>query len=200
VEKGRTLVSEQLEPNQSIFVIFRKEAAKYFSGGRRAASKSIRLLKDDWLVTFDTAFGGPSGKIPFPKLSSWSFAHEPSIRFYSGTATYHNSFEVSRSSAVSRFALEIDSIYDIATVKINGIDCGTLWTQPYHCDITKAVRTGKNNIEIEVTNTWRNRLIGDNALAAEKRITWTNAPFRLKDKPLLPAGLMGEVKLIEQKR
>jgi hypothetical protein len=92
--------------------------------------------------------------------------------------------------------LQIDTIYDIATIKVNGIDCGTLWTQPYELDITKAIKTGENKIEIAVTNTWHNRLIGDNLLPPEKRITWTTAPFRLKDKPLLPAGLIGEVKLI----
>jgi hypothetical protein len=34
--------------------------------------------------------------------------------------------------------------------------------QPYEIDITKAVKKGENSIEIEVTNTWHNRLIGDN--------------------------------------
>jgi hypothetical protein len=37
-------------------------------------------------------------------------------------------------------------------------------------------------------------LIGD-ALSQEKR-TWTTAPFRLKDKPLLPSGIIGSVKLL----
>jgi len=55
---------------------------------------------------------------------------------------------------------------------------------------------GENKIEIAVTNTWHNRLIGDNLLPAEERITWTTAPFRLKDKPLLPAGIIGNVKII----
>ena len=91
--------------------------------------------------------------------------------------------------------LWIDSVYNIATVKINGINCGTLWTYPYVLDISKAVKSGENKIEIEVTNTWHNRLIGDNLLPPGKRITWTTAPFRLKDKPLLPAGIIGEIKL-----
>ena len=53
----------------------------------------------------------------------------------------------------------------------------------------------QNKIAIEVTNTWHNHLIGDNLLTPEKRSTWTSAPFRLKDKPLLPAGIVGEVVL-----
>ena len=62
------------------------------------------------------------------------------------------------------------------------------------------MKAGKNEIKIEVSNTWHNRLIGDNLLPADKRVTWTTAPFRLKDKPLLPAGLVGEVKFIFKMR
>ncbi len=78
------------------------------------------------------------------------------------------------------------------------MDCGTLWTPPYSLDISRAVKTGENKIEIEVTNTWHNRLVGDALLPTEKRITWTTAPFRLKDKPLLPAGLVGNVKIVSR--
>lgn len=89
--------------------------------------------------------------------------------------------------------VELNSIYNIATIRVNGIDCGTLWTRPYELDITKAIKLGENKIEIKVTNTWHNRLIGHNLLPPEKKDTWTTAPFRLKDKPLLPAGITGSV-------
>ncbi len=68
-----------------------------------------------------------------------------------------------------------------------------MWTPPYRVDITKALRPGKNELRIEVTNTWFNRLKGDLLLPEKERITQTNAPFWAKDKPLLPAGLFGPV-------
>ena len=71
-----------------------------------------------------------------------------------------------------------------------------LWTKPYSINITKAIKQGANTIEIAVTNTWHNRLIGDDLLPQEKRITWTTAPFRLKGKSLLPAGIVGTIKLV----
>jgi hypothetical protein len=55
------------------------------------------------------------------------------------------------------------------------------------------LKQGENKLEIVVTNTWANRLIGDNDLPENKRIAWTTAPFRLAGKPLLPAGLFGPV-------
>ncbi|ULT41295.1 hypothetical protein KRR40_42585 [Niabella defluvii] len=56
--------------------------------------------------------------------------------------------------------LSIDSVFNIATVIINGTDCGTIWTAPYQLDISKAIKAGNNTIEIKVSNTWANRLIG----------------------------------------
>jgi hypothetical protein len=82
-------------------------------------------------------------------------------------------------------------------VYVNGIDCGVIWTAPYHVDISKAIRPGKNDLRIEVTNTWFNRLKGDLLLPEKERITWTNAPFWTKDKPLLPAGLLGPVLIVD---
>ena len=45
----------------------------------------------------------------------------------------------------------------------------------------------KNTIEIKITNTWANRLIGDQMLPEKERLTWTTAPFRLEGNPLLKA-------------
>jgi len=73
------------------------------------------------------------------------------------------------------------------------VNCGIAWTDPFRVDITKAVHQGENQLTIEVVNTWRNRLIGDHSLSEAKRITHTNAPYRLNNRPLLEAGLMGSV-------
>ena len=63
----------------------------------------------------------------------------------------------------------------------------------------EALKKGKNSIEIKVTNTWANRLIGDEKLLKEERLTWTTAPFRLGGEPLLKAGLLGPVTIVKEK-
>ena len=45
----------------------------------------------------------------------------------------------------------------------------------------------------KMVNTWNNRLVGDSHLPKEKRIAYTAYPFKMEDKPLLPAGLLGPV-------
>jgi hypothetical protein len=153
-------------------------------------------VKTKWDLSFDPKFGGPSGTLTIDELKSWTSFPDSSIRYYSGMASYKNSFTWNEKDKKKTLWLSIDSIYNIATVKVNDIDCGTLWTPPYLLDITKALKQGENKIEIVVANTWANRLIGDLRVPADKRITWTNAPLRLANKPLLPAGLVGKVALI----
>ena len=183
-----------MPPGASKFFIFRKmEHTNKNKKGAMISADSLSLKQ--WQVKFDNNYGGPVLPVVFNELKSWPQHTDSAIKYYSGTAIYSTKFNWKNND--KRIAtIEIDSIYNIATVKVNGIDCGTLWTKPYSLEITNALKPGENKIAIEVSNTWHNRLIGDNLLPPGKRVTWTTAPFRLKDKPLLPAGLMGEVKLI----
>ena len=50
--------------------------------------------------------------------------------------------------------------------------------------------------EVEVVSTWRNRLIGDAALAPEARLTWTNFDIVNPGEPLQSSGLLGPVRII----
>jgi hypothetical protein len=150
-------------------------------------------LGNPWQVSFDKEAGGPAAPVVFKELTSWTEQADSSIQYYSGTAIYAQSFAWERADTTGDATLYMDSVYNIATVKVNGIDCGTVWTAPYRVNIAKALRNGNNEIRIEVTNTWANRLMGDERLPAGKRITWTNAPYRLQGRPLLPAGLVGKV-------
>jgi hypothetical protein len=44
---------------------------------------------------------------------------------------------------------------------LNGKDLGVLWNKPYRLEISKTLIPGTNTLEIDVTNLWVNRLIGD---------------------------------------
>jgi hypothetical protein len=128
-------------------------------------------------------------------LISWTRFSDNRIKYYSGTAVYTKLFQWKPATVPNSIWLSLEQVENIASIKINGKDCGTLWTPPYRLDIASALKTGSNTIEISVANTWANRLEGDQLLPEKQRITWTIAPFRLKDKPLLPAGILGDVKI-----
>ena len=88
--------------------------------------------------------------------------------------------------------LDLGRVESIAKIRINGQDAGTLWTYPYRTDVGKYIRKGWNKLEVDITNTWFNRLVFDANQPEDQRKTWTiNAPH--KDAPLRDSGLMGPV-------
>lgn len=194
----RNFLELDLEANQSLFVIFEIPvegnpiARTYRKGSNMQTFKPIQNLSTDWQVKFNPEYGGPSKAVEFKTLTDWTLNTDSAIKYYSGTATYTKNFNFVGNTN-DKVWIDLGAFSSIAEVKINGIDCGTLWTAPFQLEVSKALKQGENQIEIEVTNTWANRLIGDSKLPIDKRITNTTAPFRLEGKPLNPAGLFGPV-------
>ena len=64
----------------------------------------------------------------------------------------------------------------IAKVVLNGRDLGTAWCEPYEVEIPSGVlKDGENVLEIEFTNVWANRLIGDEQEPSD--CDFAKAPF-----------------------
>ena len=62
----------------------------------------------------------------------------------------------------------------MAEAKLNGKEIGGVWIAPYRLDVTGILQQGKNDLEIEVVNLWRNRLIKD------KHVRWLMTSGREK--------------------
>ena len=84
----------------------------------------------------------------------------------------------------------------MARVRLNGQDLGIVWAPPFRVEVSKALKKKGNKLEIEVVNSWRNRLVGDRDKPQDQRFTKTNITIR-KEWPLLPAGLLGPVQLLK---
>ena len=200
-ERGRTVVPLRFAPFQSCFVVFPAKptvAAKPGAVLRNFSDYKIaQELSGPWTVKFDPAWGGPA-QIEFAALEDWTQHAEPGVKYYSGSAFYTKRFAYKPARNApknTRLALDLGVVKNIAGVRLNGRDHGTVWTAPWRVDVTDALVAGENVLEIEVVNEWRNRLIGDAALPEEKRLTYTNIPIDPK-WPLLPSGLLGPVRLV----
>jgi hypothetical protein len=90
--------------------------------------------------------------------------------------------------------LDLGEVWNLARVTVNGTSFDPLWKPPYRVDISSALVEGKNRLEIEVRNTWVNRLIGDLNLPEAERKTWININPHQATSPLRPAGLLGPVR------
>lgn len=173
-----------------------------------------------WEVTFPQPAGLP-GPIRFDRLASWSQRPEPQVKFYSGTAVYRTRFTVVETlrQPGQRVLLDLGNVQVIARVRLNGQDLGVWWRAPFVRDVTELLAGGDNRLEVEVTNLWPNRMIGDELLPEDSPRNpngtlkqWPDwllagkpsptgrhsfATWRLwkKSDPLLESGLLGPVRL-----
>ena len=152
-------------------------------------------LAAPWEVSFDPQWRGPA-KAVFASLQDWTQRLEPGIKYYSGKAVYRTTFDCITNAAKGRWFLNLGSVKNLASVKLNGRDLGIAWCEPWRTEIPGDVLRQSNNVlEITVANLWINRLIGDSRLPPQERRTWTTyQPFR-PDSPLQPSGLFGPVSL-----
>jgi len=193
----RTTVPLEFAPCGSLFVVFRKPAE---TGTAPTAKRNFPRwaphyeLAGPWTVRFDPRWGGPASAL-FPELTSWTKRPEPGIKFYSGTATYEKSFDCPESLGTSgrRLALDLGQVKMLAEVRLNGKNLGVLWVPPFRVDVTEAIRARGNRLEIDVVNFWPNRVIGDQSLPEEQRLTRTNIRKLTQETPLLESGLLGPV-------
>ena len=175
----------------------------------------------------------PNGAAPPPPPSPPSPTGKTTptrgIKYYSGTATYSTTFTAPATltpKAKPRIWLDLGVVKDLARVRLNGRDLGVVWTAPWRVEVTDALRRGENQLEIAVTNTWANRLIGDEQLPADaewnpgdrgyggplkrypkwvldgtprpssERYTFTTWNYFTAASPLQPSGLLGPVLLL----
>ena len=222
-DNGRTTAILHFAPAQSWFVVFRDSPPTPPAAGNPFPSR--RLVKDiagPWTLSFDPDWGTKE-TVTLDQLSSWSEHSDPLVKYYSGSASYHKVFDLPDSripEEKSRFCLDLGEVEVMARVTLNGRDCGVTWKPPYRVDISHALRAGRNKLEIEVVNTWVNRMIGDEQLPLDAewkdwetlidwpnwfqagrpspagRYTFTTARHYGKESPLMPSGLLGPVRIM----
>lgn len=215
IDNGKqTSMELSFAPYQSYFVFFSGERLSSSVLTNIKGERVLMSLQGSWSVSFDPKWGGPK-QIEFPTLQDWSKQLDSGIKYYSGTAVYTKCFDYKDVLSGSLF-LDLGLVKNIARVWLNGKDLGTIWTSPWRVDITHALKSGENELKIEVTNLWANRLIGDEQkendgivngqwpkwlLKGEKRpsnrYTFTTFSHYKKDSPLLESGLLGPVHIIQ---
>jgi hypothetical protein len=67
-----------------------------------------------------------------------------------GPATYRKQFTAAAAPAGKRLFLEIADVRDYARVKLNGMELEAHAWQPYRWEVTHALKTGANDLEIQV--------------------------------------------------
>jgi hypothetical protein len=201
----------------------------YASGKRQsmelAKPTAAVPLNGPWNVVLDSPVE-ETRKFVMPELHNLAAHSDPSVKYFSGTATYSLKFDMQDLN--SKVTLDLGKVHDLVRVTLNGKDLGVLWHAPFTLDTTSALKTGENTLDLAVTNTWHNRLVGDEQFPADFEwgedrddkgramkaypewfvknqarpeqgrkcfVTWY---YHRKNTALLPAGLIGPVRLVPQ--
>lgn len=158
------------------------------------------FLDGTWRIDFmENPLLGDQSHIETDTLKSWTAFDHPAIKYFSGMARYSKSFNLrSGLKENKKVFLDLGNVQELATIRLNGVMIKTCWVWPFRADITDYLQSGENNIEIEVTNLWANRLVGDGKIDKDIRLTKTN--IKKFDDPITwknmrVSGLLGPVKL-----
>jgi hypothetical protein len=227
---GKTSLLLPFADAQSFFIVFRNKISRqHHAKNNFPAFKEIMVLHNPWQVQFDNKWGGPAQSVRFDSLTDWTNRPEPGIKYYSGTASYFVSFDMTSrllSNKKQALYLDLGVVKDMAHVILNDKDLGVVWTAPWQIKIPAGLLKKKGNkLEIRITNTWANRLIGDEqepddcewlpghmggrflkafpewflkneARPSRGRYCFTTWNYFTKDSPLLSAGLLGPVRIM----
>ncbi|HOW84589.1 MAG TPA: glycosyl hydrolase [Candidatus Aminicenantes bacterium] len=226
VAGGRTELRVELGPLGSVFVVFRKaepsDRTKLDPLSRDtfppSADPAALTINGPWKVEFPEGWGAPR-TATFERLESWTESSDAGIRAFSGIATYRTTFELpSAMASGGRLFLQLGDLAEIAEVAVNGKRLGVVWLPPYRVEISGAVRSGSNRLEIRVANLWANRLNADSLRPGSERFTRSNLdriqtdptsdssygrvplgktrPVYTEMPPLMRSGLFGPVRII----
>ncbi len=168
---------------------------------RRAEIRSLpepQQVIGAWDVRFPPRWGAP-GKITLDHLISLSDSTNAGVKYFSGTATYTKVFDwkpaFRHGPEKSETWLDLGDVQVMEQGKLNGRDLRILWKAPFRANVTDALKRGRNVLEVRVADLWPNRMIGDAALPAAGRFTWSSYEPFTKDTPLPKSGLLGPVTL-----
>ena len=196
MQQGTTTLPLQLEPWGTIFVVFRHPSQATSLTLPAPVQNTVETLNGTWTLDFLPNRGAPQS-ITLDALSPWNENKDPGVKYYSGTGTYHI-----RVAAKSEWFhpgvrqwLDLGDVANLAHVTLNGRDMGTVWHAPFRLDVSGALKPGANQLTIEVTNAWVNRLIGDQQPGAVQHTYADIHPYKA-NSPLQASGLLGPVTIL----
>lgn len=209
-----TTISLSFEPYQSHIVVFSRRLTTLPKMPSSRTTASTLDLSSDWRVTF-----GKNPPIEMKQFRSWT--DNDATRYFSGSATYEKTFDMSADLRSSRTSVLLDfgegqaldvqamrngmrtwydpPIREAAVIYINGQKAGSLWSPPYKLVITRFLKDGKNDIRIAVGNTAINYMAGRKLPDYKLLNLRYGERFQPQDMDKIapiPSGITGTLKLV----
>jgi len=205
-----------LAPYESRLVVFTKRDLPFVEAVSESLPTPLDLSRG-WTITLGSKTGS------METLRSWT--DNELDRYFSGVATYKKNFDLDSKRLDGRFGLTMDfgegipltplnlrngmqawlesPIREAAVVYINKQRAGSVWCPPYRLDVTKFLKAGVNEVQIDVGNTAMNYMAGHSLPDYRLLNLRYGERFQAQDMDKiepLPSGLLGPVRLVATPR
>ncbi len=153
-------------------------------------TESIPLA--DWKLEI-TGQDVPGGQVTIAADGLGDWRTREGLLHVSSPGVYTTQLRLKALEANKQYVLDLGEVFAAAEVKVNGQAAGHAIFSPYQVDVTEYLRAGDNVMEITVTPSLRNRLIGK-ALRGDPEYAQFRGGFIGPSNPV-PSGLVGPVTL-----
>ena len=157
-----TVLKIELEAWESAFFVFQpdspsKESPKLVELGKPLPEPL--LVSGSWKMKLE-GHGFETFETTCDSLTSWT--DQPRTRHFSGTGRYEISFDVPADKLTEKSLvwLDLGQVGNLAEVELNGQPVGVAWMEPHRLDVTQALRAGKNQLVVRVSNALINYVSG----------------------------------------
>ena len=161
VKDGKVLVN--LRSGESRILVVSPEAkatssALTFPRNTETAHQPTSIaLAGPWTLTFTEEAPKVNQTFKLDKLQTWETL-SPEATITMGTGIYTTTFRLTKQQAKQRWLLDLGDVRESARVYLNDQFLGCAWAVPYILDCRNALKKGRNELRIEVTNLPANRI------------------------------------------
>jgi hypothetical protein len=204
-DAGQAQIYLQLAPGESLIVRTTRHndsAGKMPPWRYRQTSGTPVALNGTWHLEFIK--GGPElpAAMETAELKSWTEIGGHAAQRFAGTARYRLEFDAPATRA-DDWLLDLGDVRETARVRLNGHNVTTAWSLPFQVRVGEFLKSGRNVLELEVTNLAANRIrdLDRRGVAWKimREINFVNInykPFDASEWKLTPSGLLGPIQLV----
>ena len=167
---------------------------------------STLSISSPWTLSFMESAPKVEKTFTLPTAQTWEGLDDDSVKVTMGTGVYTTTIKLSKKQAARKWEIDLGDVRESARVYINGKYIGCAWAVPFVLDCKDALKKGKNEIRIEVTNLPANRIAWMDRQGTEwrkfKEINVVDINYKktsYSNWAPVPSGLNSEVRLVEMK-
>jgi hypothetical protein len=116
-------------------------------------------INTPWTLSFIEESPRVLKSFTLEKPQTWETLDDDSVKVTMGTGVYTTTFKLTKKDdPQGQWQIDLGDVRESARVYINGHFIGCAWSVPYILDCKQALKKGKNELRIEVTNLPANRI------------------------------------------